>query len=105
MTFGDFMLTNCDYQIKTTFWDDFSIADIFGVTAIKDTFQRALNEWKNNCVFLTELVLVLNHKLWAYYEKNDEYFKLYTELYNKANNYALDNLKDNEFSYFFRITD
>ena len=45
MTFGDFMLTNCDYQIKTTFWDDFSIADIFGVTAIKDTFQRAFNEW------------------------------------------------------------
>ena len=30
----------------TTFWQDFSIADAFGVAAIKDTFKRAFAEWK-----------------------------------------------------------
>ena len=28
------------YQPKTTFWMDFSIADKFGIAAIKDTYNR-----------------------------------------------------------------
>lgn len=52
------------YQPKTTFWMDFSIADKFGIAAIKDTYDRAFKEWKTNHVYLTELVMVLNHKIW-----------------------------------------
>ena len=33
------------YETFTTFWQDFTIADRFGVSAIKDTFKRAFNEW------------------------------------------------------------
>lgn len=40
-----------DYQFKTTFWTDFSIADIFGVSAIKDTFNRAFEEWRDNYIY------------------------------------------------------
>ena len=54
------------YQPKTTFWMDFSIADKFGIAAIKDTYNRAFKEWKNNHVYLTELVMVLNHKIWQW---------------------------------------
>ena len=49
------------YEQKTTFWMDFSIADKFGIAAIKDTYKRAFNAWKDNHVYLTELVMVLNH--------------------------------------------
>lgn len=57
------------YKPRTTFWQDFSIADAFGGDAVTDTFHRAFNEWKDNCVYITELVMVLNHKIAQWYEK------------------------------------
>ena len=94
-----------DYECKTTFWDDFSIADAFGVAAVKDTFNRAFAEWKDNYIYLTELVMVLNHKCWHHYEKNRELSELYAELFYKAEDYAYENLKDEELNYYYRITD
>lgn len=94
-----------DYEFKTTFWADFSIADAFGTKAIKDTFNRAFENWKDNHVYLTELVLVLNWKIWQHYEKNETYAKLYNELWLKADNYGLDNLKGDELNYFIRTLD
>lgn len=57
MTFREFMREN-GYELQTTFWEDFSIADRFGLSAIQDTFKRAFEEWKNNYKYLTELILV-----------------------------------------------
>lgn len=45
MTFREFMQEN-GYELQTTFGDDFSIADRFGLSAIQDTFNRAFEEWK-----------------------------------------------------------
>ena len=45
MTFREFMKENGN-EVKTTFWDDFSIAERFGLSAIQDTFNRAFKEWK-----------------------------------------------------------
>ena len=45
MTFREFMLEN-GYELQTTFWNDFSIADRFGLSAVQDTFNRAFKEWK-----------------------------------------------------------
>ena len=93
------------YVLTTTFWEDFSIADRFGKDAIKDTFKRAFNEWKGNYIYLTELVIVLNHKIWQWYEKNDAYAELYNDLWEKADNYAFTHLKGEELSFFYDITD
>ena len=93
------------YETFTTFWEDFSIADKFGVAAIKDTFRRAFNEWKNDYKYLTELVMVLNWKIWQFYGKNDKYAELYNELWGKADLYACENLHGDEAAYFFRTTD
>ncbi len=93
------------YEMTTTFWEDFSIADRFGVPAIKDTFKRAFNEWKTNYIYLTELVIVLNHKVWQHYQKNDTYAELYNELWGKADDYACNHLKGDELSHFYMITD
>ena len=54
-------------EIKTMFWEDFSIAERFVLSAIQDTFNRAFKEWKEDYEFLTELVLVLNYKIWQYH--------------------------------------
>ena len=93
------------YELETTFWMDFSIADAFGLGAIEDTFNRAFNEWKDNYIYLTELVIVLNHKIWQHYESNDAYAELYNELWKKADLYACENLKGDELIHFYEITD
>lgn len=93
------------YTPQTTFWMDFSIADRFGASAIKDTFERAFNEWKNNHIYLTELVMVLNHKIWQHNENNAVLAELYNSLWEQADGYATTYLEGEELSYFYRITD
>ena len=93
------------YTQITTFYEDFSIADRFGAKAIKDTYNRAFKSWKKDYKYLTELVMVLNWKMFRWYNKNDEYAKLYQELWEKADAYACENLKGEELSYFYRTTD
>ena len=50
----------------TTFYMDFTIADHFGIEAIKDTFNRAFEEWKTDYKYLTFLVLNLNNLIIIY---------------------------------------
>lgn len=67
MTFQEFM-QEVGYDLITTFWEDFSIADKYGIAGVKDTYKRAFNEWKDDYKFFTELTLVLNHKIWQHCE-------------------------------------
>ncbi len=94
-----------DYKQKTTFWIDFSIADKFGIDAIKDTYKRAFEEWKCNHVYLTELVIVLNHKIWQWYETNEAIASVYNTLWEEADLYAQENLHGEELDYFYSVTD
>ena len=94
------------YEFESTFWEDFTIADHFGINAVKDTFRRAFNEWKGNYVYLTELVCTCNLKIWEHWEKgNQSLAEVYDSLWRKADGYACDNLKGEELSFFYRVTD
>ena len=93
------------YEIKTTFGNDFDIAEAFGLDAIRDTYNRAFNEWKTDYEYLTELVLILNWKIWQHYEHNNDMAELYNSLWQEADTYARDNLKGQELAYFYRVTD
>lgn len=94
-----------DYEFKTTFWTDFSIADRYGIPAIKDTYSRAFEEWKDNYIYLTELVMVLNWKIWQWYENREEFAEVYNELWEMADSYAMENLHGEEMNYFITTTD
>ena len=94
------------YKMKTTFWSDFTIADAFGDEAIKDTYKRAFNEWKDDLIYLTELVMVTNWKCWEWYEKgNEKRSELYSRLYYKTDAYALKHLKGEKLKYYLRTID
>jgi hypothetical protein len=94
------------YKPITTFWEDFSIADKFGIDAVKDTFNRAFNQFKTDYKYLTELSLVLNWKIWEHHEKgNNELAKLYDWYWRRVDNYAYENLNDEEKSYYWEKTD
>lgn len=94
------------YKPKTTFYTDFSIADKFGVDAIKDTYKRAFTDWKDNTVYVTELVMVLNWKAWEHSAKhNKKYTMLYTDLYYIVHKWCIDNLKGKDRQYYFETID
>lgn len=103
------MAEDLGYKPITTFWMDFSIADKFGPAAIRDTFNRAFAEWKGNYKYLTELVMVLNHKIAYHYnpEKgaHNVLAYLYNELWEQADEYASSHLEGDEYAYYYRITD
>ena len=94
-----------DYETKTTFWEDFTIADAFGVDAINDTFNRSFDGWKNNVEYITELAMVMSWKSCYYYGKNEEYMNLYSELYHKVDEWCMNNLINSELIYYIDTTD
>ena len=56
----------------TTFGFDFTVADKFGIKAIKDTYKRAIRDAK--CLGYkaqTELYIILNWKIWEHWEKKN----------------------------------
>lgn len=105
MTFRELILEQTGYQCFTTFFEDFTIAEKFGLNAVKDTFNRAFKEWKSNYKYLTELTMVLNWKIWQHYEKNEKLAELYNSLWEKADTYAGKHLKGEELYYFCSTTD
>ena len=94
------------YKPITTFYEDFSIADNFGMEAVKDTYKRAFETAKfMGYKELTEFVMALNWKTWEHYEHNEPLAKLYNDLWEDADFYANDNLKGEELDYFYRTID
>lgn len=95
----------CGYKPITTFYTDFGIAEVFGIEAIKDTYDVAMKFWKKDYKYLTELVMVLNWKIFEHYGNNDKFAELYDYLWRKADEYAVNHLKGSELDYFYRTTD
>lgn len=60
---------------------------------------------ETNVEYVTELVMVLNHKIWHHYKTNIELAKVYNELYDEANDWCWDNLKGEDLDYFYKTTD
>lgn len=93
------------YELKTTFWEDFTIADSFGLEAIRDTFNRSFYNWKNDVEYITELAMVMSWKSCYYYDKNQEYMNLYSDLYHEVDNWCLNNLNEEDLIYYIQTTD
>lgn len=108
------MAEQIGYEPKTTFWDDFSIADRFDPEAIADTFRRAFTEWRHDVEHIAELVLVLNHKGHWYYQASKQYdddeelyqmSQLYFALFRKLDDWANENFTGDDADYYFNVTD
>lgn len=93
------------YKCKTTFLNDFLIADSFGDQAIQDTFNRAFKEWKNNVVYVTELAMVMSWQSCSWYEKNQTRSFLYADLYHKVDDWCMNNLKGDDLDYYIKTSD
>ena len=81
------------YVCKTDAHLQFDNADHVGTDAIQETYNRLFNEWKSNKVLLTELALVLNHRIgfWSdmikrgtEVQKSRELTIIYLDLYEQT---------------------
>ena len=93
------------YETKTTFWQDFSIAEKFGTWGVQGTFNRAFKEWRGNRIYCTELAMVLNHKAWAWNDIDPLLTIKYSELYERVYDWGLKHLKGEDLSYFLDTLD
>lgn len=105
MTFSKWNIeSELGYKPITTFWMDFSIAEQYSKAGVIDTFRRAMKEWKHNYKYLTELVMVLNHKIAQHHRTFPELANLYHQLFEQAELYAIENLKGEELQYYYDTT-
>lgn len=93
------------YKQITTFYMDFGLAEPFGQKGLNDTYKRALEYAKTDYKVLTELVMVLNWKIFEHYQTNEFLAGIYNSLWETADAYATSHLKGDELAYFYRTTD
>lgn len=94
-----------DFKFETTFWEEFSIAEVYGPDGIREHYQVVFDQWKDNTRFLTELVLVLNLKIASWYGVDDNRGMTYDELWHKTDAYALATLKGDDLHYYLSTLD
>jgi hypothetical protein len=90
---------------KTTFFSDLSIAEVYGVNNIKDTYKRVMKSWGKNLEYMCEWVISLNQKIWQHAKTYPEIAKVYDELWRKADNHCMETFKDNELVEYIRYVD
>lgn len=98
------------FKSRTTLWGDFGVADVFAVAdekyaSITDTYRRAFELYKDDREGGTELSMVLNHKIWEWYNKDESVARVYDKLWAKLDNYIMNNWKGDDLSYYLRTTD
>ena len=93
------------YKMKTTFMQDFDIANAFGEKAVRDTYKRAFKEWKDNVEYITEFNMVLNWQMWKLVETNEKLARVYNELWQENRDWCFENLKGEDLQYYIRTTD
>lgn len=90
-------------EFNTSFPKDFTIADAFGAEAVKDTYERS-KHFISDVSYWKELVVVLNHKIWQHYQSNEALAKVYNELWQEADQLALDTFKGDDFKEYYNFT-
>ena len=96
--------------MRDFFWGEFDLAEISGSETIKDLAKKSYEKYKDDIVALTDLVMVINHKSWAWHDFHRDnlselYANLYYEYYEKAINYLEKKDDQDDLTYFIRTLD
>lgn len=72
------------------------------IPKIKAKYSKFFEKGKEDYKYLTELVMVLNHIGWLFWEnKQEKKANVFFDLFEEARQYGYNNLKDKELSYFY----
>ena len=93
------------FEFESTFWEEFSIADQYGEKGVREHFNIAFPQWKDNLKYLIELVQVLNLKVAVWFGVDDSLGMTYDELWHKVDSYALENLSEEDLHTYLHTLD
>ena len=99
------------YKPFTTFYDDFTIADFFGLDSIKKMYKGIFNRWKKQVKFITELALVLYYKYVEFNERaqfDSKYIPVsewYRETFINLQEWGYNNYEGEDLMYFYNTLD
>lgn len=94
-----------DFKFETTFWEEFSIADNYGSDGIVEHYKLVFGQWKDNLRYLTELVLVLNWKIYQWYGVDNTIGLTYDHLWKMTDGYAMNTLKGDDLHSYLSFLD
>jgi len=91
---------------KSIFWKEFSRAEIRGLEAVQNLWNKVFQENKDNVTKMAELTLVLNWKSWNHYDDGqDELGDLYDTLWSDNHNFAMSHFTGGDLDYYYNTTD
>lgn len=99
---------------STTFINDFMLAVPRGESAIKETYDRCVKEWKDDYRYFTDIVIATNMLCWHYdglsksmTDQARKLSRLFGDLYYQARDKFYDLFENNKEAcdYFFEETD
>lgn len=114
------------YKPISTFWQDFSIADAaykwgeLSGEAVLRTYKDAFDGWKHDAKMMTELVMVLNHKIWYHNAAAEAAEKsgrlnfrdfhmmlaqVYDALWRECDAWCCENLTGEDAEYYYQTLD
>ena len=100
--------------LEYTFVSDFAIADWFSEEDVLDTYRRVKEQWLDDYMAFTEVVVAVNMLSWANdalirqgFDDRERFVKLYSDLYYTARKDFYDKYEGNEeaCNHFFEMTD
>ena len=96
--------------MREIFWQAFTEAEEDGEATVVTIASILYQRWRDDIEELTDLVMIINHKSWDHYRNgNAKYQEVYTELYYKYYEKALDYLekegREDDLRYFIRTLD
>ena len=94
-----------NYKFKTSFWEEFSISDQYGAQGVVEHYNLVFDQWKDNLKYLTELVLVLNWKIYQWYQVDDTLGMTYDDLWKRTDSFAMDTLRGEDLHYYLSVLD
>lgn len=98
-------MNDLGYSPISTLYADFTIADHFDEAAVKDTYRRA-KAWLSDVKMFTELVMVLNHKIWEHHDAGHSALaRLYDSLWREAAELAATTFTGDDLTYYYQTTD
>lgn len=98
----------CGYKPISTYYTDFGMAEWYGKDAVRETFDNAMKNWGDDIQYITEIVMVLNWKIFEHYHSgNEELAEFYDGLWREAMQYVLDHFKEDReaLNYYYSTTD
>lgn len=101
------------YTPRTDIWTKLSSADVLSImsgdtsalTTLLDSITKSVQNLQYTIEVITETVMAINWKSFQHYDEHRDLARTYNRYYKFLDKWCMDNLKDEDLSYYLSTTD